>query len=165
MSETLTSGTSWTCGCGRKVPGRVDTCRCGQQRPVETTASGAADWLEQREAAQRAATGATVSADGAGEGDGGLFGSKSLIQFGGVVLMLALIFGTRYFNRYRVSSQIRGVVIAELAKDRGEQAATDAVDKAHWGCFEPNYHMSFRRGGGSTFDEERYAACMLRALR
>lgn len=160
MSETLTSGTSWTCGCGRKVPGRVDACRCGQQRPVETTASGAADWAERRAAEQRSA------AEASGSADGGLFGSKSLIQFGGAVLVFALLFGSRYYNRYRVSSEMRETVIAELAKARGEKAATEAVDKVHWGCFEPNYHMAFkRRGGGSTFDEERCAACMVRALR
>lgn len=174
MTQSFVGGASWTCGCGRRVPGRIDTCRCGQSRAVERapgpeeTASGGADWAEQQAAKRLAATGVASVAD-AGDGgaaDGGLFGAKSLIQFGAVVLAVALFFGSRYFNRYRVSNQIRGVVIAELAKDRGEDAATELVDKAHWGCFEPNYHMSFkRRGGSSTFDEEAYATCMLRALR
>lgn len=165
MTQSFVGGASWTCECKRRVPARVDTCRCGKSRPEDTTASGAADWAEQQEARRLAATAAAAEAGGAAA-DGGLFGAKSLIQFGGVVLLLAVFFGSRYFIRYRTSNQVRAVVISELAKDRGEGAAAEQVDKVHWGCFEPNYHMSFkRRGGQSTFDEEAYATCMLRALR
>jgi len=96
---------------------------------------------------------------------GGLFSAKSLLQVGGVLLLIGLFFGSRYFNRYRTSKEVRGMMISELAKTLGEDVATTVVDKVHWGCFEPNYQMSFkRRGGTPTFDEEKYASCAMRAL-
>lgn len=119
-------------------------------------AVGAADWAEQRAAAAPPEAEAEKS---------GLFSTKSLLQFGGLVMVFVLFFGSRYFNRYRASRQVRSEMIAELSKQMGPERATEMVDKIHWPCFEPNYHMSFqRRGGSSTFDDEKYGSCAIRAL-
>lgn len=154
MTPSPASRLPWTCECGRKVPAHVEACRCGKARPVEVGATGAAEWAERQAAHQPAAPEA-----------GGLLSAKSLVQFGGLVLVVALFFGSRYFNRYRASREVRAAMISELSKQVGTEVATGLVDKVHWACFEPNYHMSFkRRGGSSTFDDAKYSSCALRAL-
>jgi hypothetical protein len=144
----------WTCECGRKVPAHVEACRCGKGRPEDTGPGGAAEWAEKQATAQ------TPQAEASG-----LFSTKSLLQVGGLILVVGLFFGSRYFNRYRASREVRTAVISALSKEVGEEVATGIVDKVHWGCFEPNYHMSFkRRGGAATFDDENYATCVRRAI-
>lgn len=153
MTVPRVSGSPWTCECGRKVPGQVAACRCGKTRPDDVGAAGAAEWASRQAEAQ-----ATAESNG-------LLGTKSLLQIGSVILLVGLFFGSRYFNRYRASSEVRAAMVSELAKQLGEVTAATMVDKVHWACFEPNYKMSFRRRGGtSTFDQEQYAACALRAL-
>lgn len=154
MVQPRVTPSIWACECGRKVPGSVEACRCGKKRPADVGLTGAAEWAEQRAAAK--------PVDKKVEG---LLGAKSLLQIGSFLLVLGLFFGSRYFNRYRASREVRGAMISELSKQLGEEVATGLVDKVHWACFEPNYQMSFRRRGGSaTFDEKQYSSCAFRAL-
>lgn len=153
MSAPRVSLPPWACECGRKVPAHVEACRCGKTRPEDVGAAGAAEWATRQAEAQPAAA------------SDGLLSAKSLLQVGSVILLVGLFFGSRYFNRYRASNEVRAVMISELAKELGEETATTMVDKVHWACFEPNYQMSFkRRGGTPRFDDEKYGACAIRAL-
>lgn len=154
MSELRANRPPWTCECGRKVPAHIEACRCGKARPDDVGATGAAEWAEAQAAAQPAEAQKS-----------GLLSTKSLLQVGGLILVVGLFFGSRYFNRYRASRDVRAAMISELSKQLGAEVATGMVDKVHWTCFEPNYHMSFkRRGGTPTFDEKQYSSCAIRAL-
>ena len=54
----------------------------------------------------------------------GLLSTKSLLQVGGLTLVVGLFFGSRYFNRYRASRDVRAAMISELSKQLEAEVAT-----------------------------------------
>jgi len=162
---TIQRRSIWTCTCGRKVPTSVDQCRCGNARPAEPPApeptaslGGAADFFENKAVEQAASPEA--------KSDGGLFGPKSMAQIAGVVLLVGLYFGSRYFNKWRVSRSTRAELVSALTSSLGADGAEKAADLYHEQCFEQTYAIGWgRRGAGSKFDAEKYVQCVAKLAR
>ena len=144
--------TTWTCACGRRVPLGVATCRCGTPRPVD--ASPAPDRFS-------GAEGLSFPRPVAKE-------SQSLPrwmkQLGSILLLAGVYFGSRGCSRWQTSREARNASVEALSEVVGEEHAGSLVDRHHDACFQETYRTGWGRRQSAQFDEEKYVACIVRAI-
>jgi hypothetical protein len=132
----------WDCPCGRRVPGHVETCRCGRprtsnpaprapvpERPVDPPAS--------------------------------LYQSTGLRAVAAFAAMVAVYVGSRACNREVASRDARRQAEEVLARSLGPEASKTAMDRYHRACFAETYHTGWGRRQASKFDAEKYVSCLV----
>src|SRR6185436_20336511 len=78
-----------------------------------------------------------------------------------VVVVVALYFGSRSFNRYSTSKEARQAAVQGLGQVLDPTQARDMVDRHHAGCFDAYYQTGWGRRQSATFATDKYAKCVL----
>jgi hypothetical protein len=133
----------WSCACGRRVPMTVAHCRCGKPRPepAETLAGGAETIAKQPPAAS----------------SGGTWLPKLL----GLLVLVALYFGSRMLNRFNTSKDARAAAVQGLGQVLDKQQASDMVRRHHDLCFDQYYKTGWGRRQRADFETDKYARCVI----
>jgi hypothetical protein len=139
---------TWDCPCGRRVPGRVETCRCGRARPAASTPLPPSIPLPP-------SSGEPTS----------LLQSTGLRAVGTLVAMVAIYFGGRACNREVASRDVRKQAQEALAGSIGAQNAETALNRYHRHCFDDTYRTGWGRRQASKFDDQKYVACLAARVR
>lgn len=136
----------WNCPCGRRVPGHVDTCRCGRPRPADPVP-------------RAPAPGPST------ESSSSIYQSTGLRAVGALVVMVLGYFGSRACNREMVSRDARQQAEHALTEVLGAEGAKTAMSRHHRACFDETYSVGWGRRQSSKFDGEKYVACVTDRVR
>lgn len=134
----------WTCSCGRRVPDSVAQCRCGKPRSGSSTSSSRAEVLEEPQARPPATTNRS--------------GTAKVV---GLLVVIALYFGSRLLNRYNVSKDARRTAVQALGQVLDKEHAEDMVRRHHDACFDQFYTTGWGRRQSARFETEKYAKCVI----
>jgi len=140
----------WECPCGRRVPGHVDTCRCGRPRAAAPVP---------REATPRAAAPPPPSAPASS-----IYQSTGLRAVGAFGVMILVYFGSRACNRDVLSRDVRQQAEEALTPSLGAENAKTALNRYHRACFSETYSTGWGRRQASKFDDEKYVSCVMERL-
>lgn len=136
----------WDCPCGRRVPGHVETCRCGRAR---TAVPASAPPFVPPAALEPTS----------------LHQTTGLRAVGVLVAMVAVYFGSRACNREVASRDVRAQAEQELTRSLGAANAETALNRYHRECFGLTYSTGWGRRQGSKFDDQKYVACLVDRVR
>jgi hypothetical protein len=132
----------WDCPCGRSVPGRVDTCRCGRPRPAASIPRVAV-------------------AEPPSQPSASIYQSTGLRAVGALLVMVLGYFGSRACNREMTSRDARRQAEDALTRSLGAEGAKTAMNRYHRDCFSATYRTGWGRRQSSKFDDAAYVACLV----